>query len=88
MTISAACVLFAVIWFLVLFIILPLKLVSQSETGHITSGTPPSAPENPNLKRKIILTTFIAFIVWSPLCVIIVFELITMKDLDFYGFLD
>ena len=84
MTISAAFVLYAVIWFLILFIILPLNLISQAESGTTTSGTPSSAPTNPNLKRKMLWTTMIAIIIWCPICLIILFELIPLQDLNFY----
>ncbi len=88
MTISAALVLYAVIWFLMLFVILPLKLVSQNESGDVTDGTPASAPINPNLKRKMLLVTGIAIAIWIPICLIIVFEILTLSHLDFYGILN
>ena len=55
MTISAAFVLFAVIWFLTLFILLPLNLKTQEEIGSIVDGTPSSAPTNPKVKKKMFL---------------------------------
>ena len=53
MTITAAIVLFAVIWFMVLFICLPLKVKTQGDSGNIVPGTPESAPENGDLKNKL-----------------------------------
>ncbi|MDG2473668.1 MAG: DUF1467 family protein, partial [Paracoccaceae bacterium] len=53
MTISAAFVLFAVIWFLTLFIILPLNIKTQNDFGTVIHGTPSSAPTNPHVKRKM-----------------------------------
>ena len=85
MTISAAFVLFAVIWFLTLFIILPLKIKTQNEQGTIAQGTPPSAPTNPNVKTKMLLTTVIATLIWLPVCSIIIFEIITISDVNFYN---
>ena len=44
MTITASLILFAVTWFMVFFIILPLRVTSQAEAGHVEPGTPRSAP--------------------------------------------
>ena len=84
MTVSAAFVLFAVIWFLTLFIILPLNITTQNDLGNVADGTPPSAPTNPRLKRKMLLTTLITVILWLPICLIIIFEIVTISDINFY----
>jgi predicted secreted protein len=85
MTISAAFVLYAVIWFLTLFIVLPLKLTSQRESGSIIDGTPASAPINPQIKTKMFWVSIITTIIWIPICLIIIFGIVTISDLDFYG---
>lgn len=85
MTISAAFVLFAVLWFLLLFIALPLKLKTQSEVGKIIEGTPLSAPDNPQVKKKMIWVSAITFILWIPICLIIMSGIVSISDLDFYG---
>ncbi|MAY31868.1 MAG: hypothetical protein CMM86_04625, partial [Rhodovulum sp.] len=38
MTITAAIVLFAVIWFMVLFVTLPVRLRTQGDVGEIVPG--------------------------------------------------
>ncbi len=85
MTISAAFVLFAVLWFLLLFIALPLKLKTQSELGKIIDGTPLSAPENPQVKKKMIWVSLITLILWVPICLVIMSGVISISDLDLYG---
>ena len=55
MTITAAIVLFAIIWFMVLFICLPLKVKTQGDSGEVVPGTPESAPENGDIKNKLLL---------------------------------
>ena len=52
MTITASIVLFAIFWFILLFVTLPIKIKTQQETGKQTPGTPPSAPEDPQIKTK------------------------------------
>lgn len=81
----SAIVLYAVIWFMCLFVILPLRIKSQSETGDIVPGTPASAPSDPMLKKKAVWTTMLATVIFIPITVIIVFGLITIEDIDFFN---
>ena len=84
MTISAAIVLLAVIWFLLLFIALPLNIKTQKESGTTVHGTPSSAPENLNLKKKIIMVSIFTIIIWVPIISLIMSGLLTISDLDFF----
>ena len=51
-------VIFVVIWWLVLFTVLPFGVQKDDE---IVRGNDPGAPKNPMLKKKIILTSAISF---------------------------
>ncbi|MFC4347681.1 DUF1467 family protein [Kordiimonas lipolytica] len=52
---------YVVAWWLVFFAVLPWGVRSQHETEEgVTEGTEPGAPANPNLKKKIIVTSLIA----------------------------
>lgn len=84
MGITSAIVLFAIIWFILLFVILPLRNVSQSDTGDITPGTPGSAPANPQLRRKFKLVTLITLPIWLLVCGIIWSEMISIDDIDLF----
>jgi predicted secreted protein len=84
MTISAAIVLLAVIWFLLLFIALPLNIKTQKESGKTVPGTPSSAPENLNLKKKIIMVSIFTIIIWVPIITLIMSGILTISDLDFF----
>ena len=85
MTITAAIVLFAVIWFITLLVALPIGVRTQAEEGDVTPGTPPSAPANPNMRRKLFWTTVVAVAVWAPLTAFILWGGVTIRDLDFWG---
>ncbi|MED5531999.1 MAG: DUF1467 family protein [Pseudomonadota bacterium] len=65
MTITASIVLLAIIWFILLFIALPLKITTQEESGKKIHGTPSSAPEDPQIKRKMLWVTTLSFCLWS-----------------------
>ena len=84
MGITSALVLFAVLWFLTLFVVLPFRLETQGDRGEVTQGTPQSAPAEINMRRKMKITTIIAFCLWVPLCAIIVTGAITIDDVDLY----
>ena len=49
-----------VIWWMVLFAVLPWGVKSQEETGEITEGSDPGAPAHPLLPQKAIATTVIS----------------------------
>jgi predicted secreted protein len=84
MGITSAIVLFAVVWFMVFFVVLPLRMVSQGEDGEIVPGTHASAPANAQIGRKAKITTFWAFGIWVILAGIIWSGAITVRDIDWY----
>ena len=85
MTITAAFVLFAVIWFLTLFVALPIRVRTQGEAGEIVPGTPASAPVDPMLRRKFLWVTVIATVLWLAICAVILFGGLTVRDIDVWG---
>ena len=53
-----------VIWWLVLFTVLPLGVRSHRDDGTLAeAGNDPGAPVNPNLKQKAVTTSWVALIV-------------------------
>jgi len=55
-----------VIWWTVLFVILPLGVTSYAEAGiKVTDGGDPGAPVNPRLKRKFWTTTWVSAVVFA-----------------------
>jgi predicted secreted protein len=85
MTITAALVLFAVIWFMVFFIVLPLRFQSQAEAGSIVPGTPAGAPADAMVGRKARITTGVAVVIWIVLAGIITSGVISVRDIDWMG---
>lgn len=85
MSISAAFVLFAVCWFMVFFIVLPLRLTTQGDAGQVTPGTPAGAPAGFVVRRKARITTVVATVIWAVLFVIITQGWITVRDFDVMG---
>ncbi|WP_430463367.1 DUF1467 family protein [Tabrizicola sp.] len=88
MSITAALVLFAVTWFMVFFCVLPLRFKSQADLGHVTPGTPASAPEDAMVGKKAKITTAIAAVVFAGLYAIITSGLITRHNMDVFGIMN
>ena len=56
---------YLVVWWVVLFAVLPLGAQSHHEAGiDLKDGGDPGAPVVHNLKRKLVTTTWVAVIVW------------------------
>ena len=85
MTITAAIVLFSVIWFMVFFIMLQLPQQTQGEAGDVVPGTHRSAPADPQIKRRAVITTIWAVLLWAILGGVILSGRITIRDLDWFG---
>ena len=85
MAVISAIVLFAVIWFICLFVALPIKIRSQYESGKVVPGTPPSAPSDPMLKAKLKWTTVAAVVIWLPLAALISSGMVSVSDIDVFG---
>lgn len=88
MAITSAIVLFAVIWFMLFLMILPMRLRTQGEEGDVVPGTHASAPANPQIRRKVRITTAITAVLWAIVFYIIVSGTITVSDLDWFGTMD
>jgi predicted secreted protein len=81
MNITAAIISFAVIWFLVLFMVLPLRMKTQGEAQNVVPGTPSSAPADPQMKRKFKITTAVTFVLWVIFASIILSGKFTLNDI-------
>lgn len=62
--ISLAAVFF-IIWWVVLFVSLPVGLRTQEEENDVVPGTPASAPRGPHMLRAVIRTTLLTVAVFA-----------------------
>lgn len=85
MAITSAIVLFAVIWFLTFLIALPIRVTTQGDAGKVVPGTHAGAPEVHNLRKKAVITTIVAAILWAIICAIIISGVISVRDLDWFN---
>jgi len=82
MSITSAIVLYAVLWFMTFFIALPIRLKTQGDMGEIVPGTHAGAPEHHYLKKKAVITTAVAAVLWVLVAWVISSGLITLQDID------
>ena len=68
----SAFVVWLILWWLVLFMILPIGIRGQAEEGDLVEGSEPGAPHTLNIKRKFIQTTIIATVLWVLICALII----------------
>lgn len=78
-------VLYAIIWFMTLFIVLQVGVTSQSDTGERVTGTHGSAPVDPQIKRRFVITTVVAAVIWAVIAAIILSGAVTVADFDPYS---
>ena len=86
MSIVSALVLLAVVWFLVLFIVLPIRLETQGDVGERVEGTHAGSPATGfSMKRKIRITTLCAVPIWAVLTAVILWGGIGVRDIDMFN---
>jgi len=85
MAITSALVLFAVIWFMLLLMALPMRMKSQEDVGEVVPGTPASAPVDPMIGKKMFWVTVVTVVLWVPLVAFIVSGVLSIHDIDFYN---
>ena len=85
MTIPFAFSLYFVIWWVVLFAMLPIGVRTSEEAGEEpVPGAVESAPHMPNLLPKMVATTVVSTIIFGALYAIIVHHLISLDDIPFF----
>jgi predicted secreted protein len=85
MSVTSALVLFAVLWFLILLMLLPIGVQSQQEAGRVEPGTPPGAPAGAFLARKLRWTTILTTIAFAVIYAVIVGGVITHDDIRHFA---
>jgi len=81
MPVSTAFAIFFLIWWVVLFAVLPWGIRSQHEAGDMVPGTDPGAPAIPNLLRKLLWTTVVSIAIFAVCYVVYVNRLVTLEGL-------
>ena len=81
MTVPFAIAIYVVIWWTVLFAILPIGVRTQGEDGTIVPGTPESAPVRPRFFLIIGLTTLVSAAVFALIYAVLVWQIVDLAKL-------
>jgi len=84
MGVVSGIVLFAIVWFMVFLIILPMRVQTQGDLDDIVPGTHAGAPEHHHLRKKALWCTAISLVVWGAFAAIILSGVITVDNLEKY----
>jgi predicted secreted protein len=77
---------YLIVWWVVLFSVLPVGVVSHAEAGIRTpGGGDPAAPVDPKLKRKFITTTWVSALLFAPFWIAVHFHWISLGMLRNFG---
>ena len=85
MSLAFGLAIYFIIWWIVLFAMLPIGVRTTEEAGeNAVPGSAESAPHRPRLLPKMLATTVVAGIVFAGVYVIIVHQVITLDDIPFF----
>lgn len=83
MSLVFALAIYFVIWWIVLFAILPFGVTTQHEAGEVTPGTAESAPIAPKLLPKFIATTIVSGVIFAVFYWLAASGSVTLDDIPF-----
>jgi predicted secreted protein len=79
MNLELSAAIYAIVWWVVLFTVLPMGQISHAEAGIETpGGGDPGSPVNPRLKQKFFTTTWIAALLFAPFWIAVHFHWISL----------
>jgi predicted secreted protein len=85
MSLPFAIAVYFIIWWIVLFAILPFGVRRSEEVGETPApGTEEGAPHRPQLFPKVIATTVVSAIIFAGVYAIMAHHLIALDDIPFF----
>jgi predicted secreted protein len=78
---TTAVAIYFIVWWVVLFAVLPWGVRSQAESGTVVPGSDPGAPAIPHLRAKLVWTTIVATAVFALAAIVYVKRWVTLDDL-------
>ncbi len=81
MSIVLGVAIFFVVWWIVLFAVLPFGVRTQAEAGETVAGTPASAPAKFPLARMFLINTAVSVVVFCIIWAAIEFDFFGISEL-------
>lgn len=80
----SALVLYGMIWAMTFLVAIPIRIQTQGESGNVVPGTHDGSPQQHHLKKKAVITTIIATVLWAICVYVILSGAITLRDIDIF----
>jgi predicted secreted protein len=80
-SLTTAIAIYFIIWWVVLFAVLPWGVRSQEESGSVAPGTDPGAPAVAGVWRKLVWTTVASTVIFTICAVLYRNRLVTLDGL-------
>ena len=81
MTVIFAIAIYFIVWWVVLFAVLPFGVRTQGEAGNTVPGTSPSAPAGFRFGRVIVINTIVSFGVFCVIWLLIDYDAFGIGEL-------
>ena len=88
MNLASAIAIYFIIWWLVLFLVLPFGIRNAHDAGEtVEEGNEPGAPVRPRLIQKAVITTLLASVVFAVFYLAQTRGFLSLDSLPFYNLL-
>lgn len=85
MSLISIAAIYFILWWVVLFAMLPFGVKTQDEDGEVTLGTVASAPRGPHMLRAFIRTTLVSAVIFVMFYVAVVHYGFSFDDIPRIG---
>ena len=86
MNLASAIAIYFIIWWLVLFLVLPFGIRNAHDAGEtVEAGNEPGAPVQPRLLQKALITTILATVMFAIFYLVQTRGLLSLESLPFYN---
>ena len=84
MSLSLSLAVYFIIWWLVLFTVLPIGVSTQGDVDEVVPGTPKSAPVAPQLLKKFLITTIVSAGVFGVIYALVAMDVIDVNAIPIF----
>ena len=83
MSVTGGIIIYVNLWMIIFFMVLPFGITNQIDSLDYQKGTDPGAPVESRMKKKILITTVIATVIFSLILVVDQLDLFNIRKILF-----
>jgi len=83
MSITGGIIIYVNLWMIIFFMVLPFGITNQIDSPDYQKATDPGAPVESRMKKKILITTVIATVIFSLILVVDQLDLFNIRKILF-----